>query len=127
MPEMAMAAFETLVEAGYDPEVAFFECLFEIKLIADMMFEYGIAGMVDRISDTAQFGAMSAGKRVIGEQARSEMRKLLNEIQDGSFTARWNQAQQNRSAEINEWRKSMHESLLEKTRLRILEKKKSEV
>ncbi len=124
MPELAMAAFQTLVEAGYDPEVAFFECLFEIKLIADMMFEHGIAGMVERISDTAQFGAMTAGKRVIGEQSRAEMRKLLNEIRDGSFMRSMTEQQEKGSGDIEAWKQSLHESLLEKTRISLMDIKK---
>ncbi|MCW5947700.1 MAG: ketol-acid reductoisomerase [Fimbriimonadales bacterium] len=111
IPSLAIAAFETLVDAGYSPEAAYFECLFEIKLIADMMFEYGIAGMVDRISDTAQFGAMQAGPRIVNEAVRLSMRDLLVKIQTGKF------AQENRQGDTSEWREALRSHLIERVRL----------
>ncbi|MCH8274380.1 MAG: ketol-acid reductoisomerase [Armatimonadetes bacterium] len=114
--ELARAAFDTLVEAGYSPEAAYYECLFEIKLISDMMFEHGIAGMVERISDTAQFGAMTAGPRVIGEQSRRAMRELLSEIQSGEFAKRFTEEQAAKSKNVKEWRHELREELIEKIR-----------
>jgi len=81
--------FETLVEAGYEPEIAYFECLHELKLIVDLMYEAGIAGMRYSISDTAQFGDMTRGPRIVNDDTKKEMKKILKEIQDGSFAKEW--------------------------------------
>lgn len=83
------AGFETLVEAGYQPEAAYFECLHETKLIVDLLYEGGLSYMRYSISDTAEWGDYVAGPRVINEQSRTAMRELLAEIQDGRFTQRW--------------------------------------
>ena len=83
------AGFETLVEAGYQPESAYFECLHELKLIVDLMYEQGIAGMRYSISDTAEYGDLTRGPRVINEAVRSEMKKILGEIQSGAFAEEW--------------------------------------
>jgi len=77
--------FETLVEAGYAPEIAYFECLHEMKLIVDLMYEGGISKMYWSVSDTAEYGGYTRGPRLINEQTREEMRRILGEIQDGSF------------------------------------------
>ncbi len=87
--ELVQAGFETLVEAGYDPEMAYFECLHELKLIADLMYEKGLAGMRYSISNTAEYGDYTRGKRVITEQTRADMRKILAEIQSGDFAREW--------------------------------------
>ncbi|MDP3012753.1 MAG: ketol-acid reductoisomerase [Candidatus Subteraquimicrobiales bacterium] len=87
--ELIRAGFDTLVEAGYQPEVAYFECLHELKLIVDLIYERGITGMRQSISDTAKYGDMVKGKRIITEQTREEMRKLLEEIQSGEFATEW--------------------------------------
>jgi ketol-acid reductoisomerase len=87
--ELVQAGFETLVEAGYDPEMAYFECLHELKLIADLMYEKGLAGMRFSISNTAEYGDYTRGKRVITEDTRENMRKILKEIQDGDFAREW--------------------------------------
>ncbi|MDX2066602.1 MAG: ketol-acid reductoisomerase [Fimbriimonadaceae bacterium] len=87
LPALVQAGFRTLVDAGYPPELAYFECLHEVKLIADLMIERGIAGMRDRISDTAEWGGYAAGDRLITEATRTEMRKILDEIRNGSFVA----------------------------------------
>ena len=87
--ELARAGFETLVEAGYDPRLAYFECLHELKLIVDLMYEQGIQGMRHSISNTAEYGDMTRGPRVITDQTRAEMRKILSEIQSGDFTREW--------------------------------------
>ena len=83
--ELVRAGFETLVEAGYDPRLAYFECLHELKLIADLMYEKGIRGMEYSISNTAEYGDMTRGKRVIGEASRAAMKEILGEIQSGEF------------------------------------------
>jgi ketol-acid reductoisomerase len=87
--ELVKAGFEVLTEAGYAPEVAYFECLHELKLIVDLMYEGGIARMFYSVSDTAEYGGMSRGGRVIDEHARDEMRRILGEIRDGSFAREW--------------------------------------
>ena len=82
---MVQAGFETLTEAGYAPEMAYFECLHELKLIVDLMFEGGIADMRYSISNTAEYGDYVSGKRVINEESKQAMRDILTEIQDGRF------------------------------------------
>ena len=86
IPELIHAGFETLVEAGFSPEVAYFECLTEVKLIADLIYERGIAGMQQAISNTAEFGALKGGRRIINPDARTEMRRILREVRSGHFT-----------------------------------------
>jgi ketol-acid reductoisomerase len=87
--ELVRAGFDTLVEAGYQPEIAYFECLHELKLIVDLMYEGGIANMRYSISDTAEYGDMTRGRRVISEETREEMRVILDEIQSGEFAREW--------------------------------------
>ena len=87
--ELVQAGFETLVAAGYDPEMAYFECLHELKLIVDLMHEKGLAGMRYSISNTAEYGDYTRGKRVITEETRANMRKILEEIQSGEFAREW--------------------------------------
>jgi len=87
--ELVQAGFETLVQAGYDPEMAYFECLHELKLIADLMYEKGLAGMRYSISNTAEYGDYTRGKRVITEETRASMRRILQEIQSGDFAREW--------------------------------------
>ncbi len=86
---LVKAGFETLVEAGYAPEMAYFECLHELKLIVDLMYRGGLSYMRYSISDTAEYGDYTAGPRIVTEQTRAEMRKILSEIQDGSFARRF--------------------------------------
>ena len=81
---LVQAGFETLVEAGYQPESAYFECLHELKLIVDLMYEQGIAGMRYSISDTAEYGDLTRGPRIITDETKAEMKKILGEIQDGA-------------------------------------------
>lgn len=85
LTHLIQAAFDTLVQAGYEPEVAYFACLHEVKLMADMIFQHGIAGMRESISTTAEFGDYTRGPRVIGEPTRRAMREILGEIQNGQF------------------------------------------
>ncbi len=87
--ELITAGFDTLVEAGYQPEIAYFECLHELKLIVDLIWEHGIAGMRYSISDTAEYGDLTRGPRVIDENVRETMRELLADIQSGEFAREW--------------------------------------
>ena len=86
---LVQAGFETLVDAGYDPQMAYFECLHELKLIVDLMYEKGLAGMRYSISNTAEFGDYSRGSRVINDAVRAEMKQILGEIQSGEFAREW--------------------------------------
>ena len=86
IPELIVAGYETLVEAGFSPEVAYLECLTEVKLIADLIYARGIAGMREAISNTAEFGALKGGTRIVDANARTEMRRILREVRSGSFT-----------------------------------------
>ncbi|GAA2093187.1 ketol-acid reductoisomerase [Actinomadura alba] len=84
--ELIKAGFDTLTEAGYQPEIAYFECLHEMKLIVDLMYEGGISKMYWSVSDTAEYGGYTRGTRIVNEQTREEMRKILAEVRDGTFT-----------------------------------------
>jgi ketol-acid reductoisomerase len=86
---LVKAGFETLVEAGYQPEVAYFECLHELKLIVDLMYEGGMAAMRYSISDTAEYGDYMIGKRIVTDETKKEMKKVLTEIQTGVFAKNW--------------------------------------
>jgi ketol-acid reductoisomerase len=87
--ELVRAGYETLTEAGYDPRLAYFECLHELKLIVDLMYEKGITGMRYSISNTAEYGDLTRGKRVIGDPTRAAMKQILSEIQSGEFAKEW--------------------------------------
>jgi ketol-acid reductoisomerase len=100
------AGFETLVEAGYQPEVAYFECMHEMKLIVDLMYQGGMSYMRYSISDTAEFGDYISGPRIIDERTRDEMRRILHEIQDGTFATRWILENQAGRPSFNAMRKS---------------------
>ena len=89
LTELIRAGFDTLVEAGYQPEIAYFECLHEMKLIVDLMYENGIQNMRYSISDTAEYGDVTRGPRIITAQTRLEMRRILKEIQSGEFAREW--------------------------------------
>lgn len=89
LSELIRAGFDTLVKAGYQPELAYFECLHEVKLITDAVFAAGISGMHRRVSDTAEYGDYSRGKRIVTTETRKEMEKILKEIQSGSFAKEW--------------------------------------
>jgi len=93
--ELVRAGFETLVEAGYAPEMAYFECLHELKLIVDLMYEKGITGMRAAISDTAKWGDVTRGKRIITDETRAEMKRILGEIQSGEFAKEWMEENRN--------------------------------
>jgi ketol-acid reductoisomerase len=89
LTSLVQAGFETLVDAGYQPEMAYFECLHEVKLIVDLMYEEGIAGMRYSISDTAEYGDLTRGPRIITDETRAEMRRILEEIVSGQFADEW--------------------------------------
>jgi ketol-acid reductoisomerase len=91
LSELITAGFETLVEAGYAPEMAYFECLHEVKLIVDLMYEGGLANMRYSISNTAEYGDYVTGKRIITEETRKEMKRILEDIQSGKFARNWMQ------------------------------------
>jgi ketol-acid reductoisomerase len=99
---LVQAGFDTLVDAGYQPEIAYFECLHELKLIVDLMYEQGIAGMRYSISDTAEYGDLTRGPRVIDDSVKAEMKVILDEIQSGKFAEEW-------VAESESGRKRFHE------------------
>ncbi len=86
---LTKAAFETLVEAGYEPEFAYLECVHELKQIVDLLYERGLAGMRDRISNTAEYGDLTRGPRVIGDAVRRQMKRILEEIRSGAFAKEW--------------------------------------
>jgi ketol-acid reductoisomerase len=86
---LVQAGFETLVDAGYDPQMAYFECLHELKLIVDLMYEKGLAGMRYSISNTAEYGDYTRGSRVVNDETRAEMKRILEEIQSGQFAREW--------------------------------------
>jgi ketol-acid reductoisomerase len=87
--ELIRAGFETLVEAGYAPEIAYFECLHELKLIVDLIYEGGLGYMRFSVSDTAEYGDYTRGPRIITSETRKEMKKILSEIQSGDFARQW--------------------------------------
>ena len=86
---LVKAAFETLVAAGYEPEFAYLECVHELKQVVDLIYEGGISAMRDRISNTAEYGDLTRGPRIVTDETRAAMRRLLSEVRDGSFAAEW--------------------------------------
>jgi ketol-acid reductoisomerase len=87
--ELIKAGFDTLVEAGYQPEIAYFECLHELKLIVDLMYEGGLSYMRYSVSDTAEYGDLTRGKRIITQETRQEMKRILEEVRNGNFAKEW--------------------------------------
>ncbi|MFO7154320.1 MAG: ketol-acid reductoisomerase [Caldicoprobacter oshimai] len=114
LSELIKAGFETLVEAGYQPECAYFECLHELKLIVDLINQGGLSYMRYSISDTAEFGDYTTGKRIITEETRKEMKKVLAEIQDGTFAKKWILENQANRPHFNAMRKREQEHPIEK-------------
>ena len=112
--ELIKAGFDTLVEAGYQPEIAYFECLHELKLIVDLIYEGGLSYMRYSVSDTAQYGDFTRGKRVINEETRKEMKKILHEVQTGKFALEWIQENQANRPYFNATDRLEKEQLLEK-------------
>ncbi|MDR0977558.1 MAG: ketol-acid reductoisomerase [Endomicrobium sp.] len=112
--ELINSGFETLVSAGYQPEIAYFECCHEVKLIVDLIFEGGFSKMNYSISDTAEYGEYVSGKKVIGGAAKSEMKKVLADIQSGKFADDWLKENTNGRHFFNKERKEVNERLIEK-------------
>jgi len=110
---LVQAGFETLIEAGYQPEIAYFECLHELKLIVDLMYEGGLAKMRWSISDTAEFGDYVTGPRIITDATKAEMKKVLAEIVDGTFTKRLIADDDNGRPEMTQFRKEQAEHPIE--------------
>src|SRR5712692_3013485 len=102
--ELIRAGFETLVAAGYQPEIAYFECLHELKLIVDLIYEGGLSYMRYSVSDTAEYGDYTRGPRVVNEQTRAEMRKILADIQSGAFAREWIEENKNGRPNMNRYR-----------------------
>lgn len=112
---LVKAGFETLVEAGYQPEIAYFECLHELKLIVDLMYEGGLDKMRWSVSETAEWGDYVSGPRIITDQTKAEMKKILGEIQDGTFARNWMDEYHGGLKKYNEYKKADSDSLLEST------------
>ncbi|MGD8501627.1 MAG: ketol-acid reductoisomerase [Phycisphaerales bacterium] len=108
------AAFETLVEAGYQPEIAYFECLHEVKLIVDLMYQGGMNYMRYSVSNTAEYGDLTRGPRIIPEQTKAEMKKILSEVTSGEFAKEWVNEYQSGLKKFNELYDKDHDSQLEK-------------
>ncbi len=117
--ELIKAGFETLVEAGYQPEIAYFECCHELKLIVDLIYEGGLSRMRYSISDTAEYGDLTRGRRIITEETRKEMRRILDEIQTGSFAKEWLLENRVNRPEFNALRRREREHLLEEVGARL--------
>jgi ketol-acid reductoisomerase len=112
--ELMKAGFETLVEAGYDPEIAYFECVHEMKLIVDMIYRGGLNLMRYSVSDTAEYGDYVVGKRIITADTKAEMKKVLTEIQDGTFAKNWMDENKNGRPNYNKIKQSESEHQVEK-------------
>ena len=108
------AGFETLVEAGYQPEIAYFECMHEVKLIVDLMYQGGLSYMRYSISNTAEYGDLTRGPRIITEQTRAEMKKILSEVTSGEFAKEWVNEYQNGLKNFKQLYEKDHDSRLEK-------------
>ena len=112
--ELIRLGFETLVEAGYQPEVAYYECLHELKLIVDLIYEGGFSGMRFSVSDTAEYGDLTRGPRVIDDHVRENMRKLLSDIREGSFAREWIEEMEAGEPRLAELRRKAAEERIEK-------------
>ncbi|MFH2012136.1 MAG: ketol-acid reductoisomerase [Pseudomonadota bacterium] len=111
--ELVRAGFDTLVEAGYQPEIAYFECLHELKLIVDLFYEGGISYMRYSVSDTAEYGDLMVGRRIITQETRKEMKKVLEEVQNGKFAKDWILENQANRPVYNALKKKDNEHLIE--------------
>jgi ketol-acid reductoisomerase len=105
LTSLVQAGYETLVEAGYQPESAYFECLHELKLIVDLMYEHGPAGMWFSVSETAEYGGLTRGPRIVDDRTKAEMKEVLREIQDGRFATEWIQENENGQQSFKELRR----------------------
>ncbi len=117
--ELVRAGFETLVEAGYQPEVAYYECLHELKLIVDLIWEGGLSHMRWSISDTAEYGDFSRGNRIIDDHVRGKMREVLGEIQDGTFAREWIAEMDSGERNLDEMRATARERQIEQVGLEL--------
>ena len=117
--ELVRAGFETLVEAGYQPEVAYYECLHELKLIVDLIWEGGLSHMRWSISDTAEYGDFTRGDRIIDEHVRAKMREVLGEIQDGTFAREWIAEMDSGERNLEEMRAAARERQIEQVGLEL--------
>jgi ketol-acid reductoisomerase len=111
--ELVKAGFETLVEAGFQPEIAYFECLHELKLIVDLFYQGGISYMNYSVSDTAEYGGYTRGKKVINEQSRQAMKEILAAVQDGTFAREWLLENQANRPSLNAYRRQYQNHLIE--------------
>ncbi len=111
--QLIKAGFEVLAEAGYPPELAYFECMHELKLIVDLYYEGGLSRMNYSVSDTAEYGGMTRGSRVVTQEAKKEMKKILEEIQDGRFAKEWRAENDNGLKKMEELRKENREHPIE--------------
>lgn len=112
--ELIIAGFETLVEAGYQPEIAYFECLHELKLIVDLMYEGGIKGMYYSVSETAEYGGLSRGDRIVNADTKKRMQDLLGEVQSGKFAKEWMKESSDGLPKLTKMRKKLDEHQIEK-------------
>jgi len=119
LTSLVQAGFETLVDAGYQPEMAYFECLHEVKLIVDLMYEEGIAGMRYSISDTAEYGDVTRGPRIVNARTKAEMKKILKEIQSGKFAREWVAESESGRANFNALRKQGADHQIEEVGARL--------
>ncbi len=117
--ELMRLGFETLVEAGYQPEIAYYECLHELKLIVDLIYEKGFAGMRYSISDTAEFGDLTRGPRVIDAHVRDNMRQVLSEIREGTFAQEWIKEMDTGEQHLDELREKASEERVEEVGARL--------
>jgi ketol-acid reductoisomerase len=130
--ELIRAGFQTLVDAGYAPEIAYFECLHELKLIVDLIYEGGLNYMRYSISDTAEYGDYTRGPRIINDATRAEMKKILSEIQSGEFARNWIEENKTGRKNFLHMRDSQHGQLIEtvgaelRSMMTFLKKKKEE-
>jgi ketol-acid reductoisomerase len=113
------AGFETLVEAGYQPEIAYFECLHEVKLIVDLMYQGGLSYMRYSISNTAEYGDLSRGPRIVTDQTKAEMKKILSEVTSGQFAKEWVEEYKSGLKKFNELYEKDHGSQLEQVGRRL--------
>ena len=120
--ELVMQGFNTLVEAGYQPEIAYFECMHELKLIVDLFYEGGISKMHHFISETAKYGAVASGPRVVNEETKARMTTILDEIQDGTFARNWIAENDAGKPQYEAWLKADRESQIEQVGARLRER-----
>jgi len=112
--ELIRAGFQTLVDAGYAPEIAYFECLHELKLIVDLIYEGGLNYMRFSVSDTAEYGDYTRGPRIVNDETRAEMKRILSEIQSGEFAKQWLAENKNGRGKFLQMRESQHDQQIEK-------------